>query len=214
MNKKGFTLIEMLVVIAVIAVLVSIVIPVIGQSTTRAAAATNAANLRSMYGKISILKLQNPSDYETMMSGNHHNGITIGDGTFIGKILEEMAVDRFATFNAVNGKITMPISGVVIDALPSAKVVNYKGGFNTNSVCVPEGTQMTIVITDDQLIAVYANYTVENFADIAEDGKLDGVVYGGYLNEVANSICQRYGHRFKDFWGRDSDTCLICKYIR
>lgn len=46
-NKKGFTLIEMLVVIAIIAVLVSIVIPVVGQSTTRAKAATDAANMRS-----------------------------------------------------------------------------------------------------------------------------------------------------------------------
>lgn len=46
-NKKGFTLIEMLVVIAIIAVLVSIVIPVVGQSTTRAKAAVDAANMRS-----------------------------------------------------------------------------------------------------------------------------------------------------------------------
>ena len=46
-NKKGFTLIEMLVVIAIIAVLVSVVIPAVGQSTTRAKAATDAANLRS-----------------------------------------------------------------------------------------------------------------------------------------------------------------------
>jgi prepilin-type N-terminal cleavage/methylation domain-containing protein len=46
-NKKGFTLIEMLVVIAIIAILVSVVIPVVGQSTDRAKAATDAANLRS-----------------------------------------------------------------------------------------------------------------------------------------------------------------------
>ena len=48
LNKKGFTLIEMLVVIAIIAVLVAIIIPVISSSTTKAAAATNAANLRSV----------------------------------------------------------------------------------------------------------------------------------------------------------------------
>ena len=46
-NKNGFTLIEMLVVIAIIAILVSVVIPVVGQSTTRAKAATDAANMRS-----------------------------------------------------------------------------------------------------------------------------------------------------------------------
>ena len=47
MNKKGFTLIEMLVVIAIIAVLVSIVVPVVGNSNNKARGAADAANLRS-----------------------------------------------------------------------------------------------------------------------------------------------------------------------
>ena len=51
-HKKGFTLIEMLVVIAIIAVLVAVVIPVVGQSTTRAKAAVDAANLRSVLGSL------------------------------------------------------------------------------------------------------------------------------------------------------------------
>lgn len=48
MNKKGFTLIEMLVVIAIIAVLVAIIIPTVSSATVKAAAAANAANLRSL----------------------------------------------------------------------------------------------------------------------------------------------------------------------
>ena len=56
-NKKGFTLIEMLVVIAIIAVLVAIVIPVVGNSTDKAAAATNAANLRSIKAEITTAML-------------------------------------------------------------------------------------------------------------------------------------------------------------
>lgn len=51
-NKKGFTLIEMLVVIAVIAVLVSIVIPTVSAATTKAKAAVDAANLRSVMGQL------------------------------------------------------------------------------------------------------------------------------------------------------------------
>ena len=50
MNKKGFTLIEMLVVIAIIAVLVSVIIPTVTSATTRAEAAADAANLRSVLG--------------------------------------------------------------------------------------------------------------------------------------------------------------------
>ena len=54
-NKKGFTLIEMLVVIAIIAVLVSIVIPTVTAATTKAEAAVDAANLRSTMGKLNGL---------------------------------------------------------------------------------------------------------------------------------------------------------------
>ena len=52
MNKKGFTLIEMLVVIAIIAVLVSIIIPTVTSATDKAEAAANAANLRSLKAEI------------------------------------------------------------------------------------------------------------------------------------------------------------------
>ncbi len=53
--KKGFTLIEMLVVIAIIAVLVSIVIPTVTAATVKADAAVDAANLRSVLGQLNAL---------------------------------------------------------------------------------------------------------------------------------------------------------------
>ena len=46
-NNQGFTLIEMLMVVAVIAVLVSIIVPQVSNASDRAAAAADAANLRS-----------------------------------------------------------------------------------------------------------------------------------------------------------------------
>lgn len=57
MNKKGFTLIEMLVVIAIIAVLVSIVIPVVGNSTEKAKEAKDAANIRSAIAEVTTKAL-------------------------------------------------------------------------------------------------------------------------------------------------------------
>ena len=54
LNKKGFTLVEMLVVIAIIAVLVAIIIPTTSSATTKAAAATNAANLRSILAEATV----------------------------------------------------------------------------------------------------------------------------------------------------------------
>lgn len=53
-KKKGFTLIEMLVVIAIIAVLVSIIVPTISNSTQKSKAATDAANLRTVLGSLNV----------------------------------------------------------------------------------------------------------------------------------------------------------------
>ena len=54
LNKKGFTLIEMLVVIAIIAILVAIIIPTVSSATGKAKASTDAANLRSAKAVITI----------------------------------------------------------------------------------------------------------------------------------------------------------------
>ena len=51
-NKKGFTLIEMLAVIAIVAVLVSVIVPAVSASTNKAKAAADAANLRSTLGAL------------------------------------------------------------------------------------------------------------------------------------------------------------------
>ncbi len=61
-NKKGFTLIEMLVVIAIIAILVAIIIPTVTTATAKANAATDAANLRSAKAAITIKVLDGTWD--------------------------------------------------------------------------------------------------------------------------------------------------------
>jgi len=68
-KKKGFTLVEMMVVVAIIAVLTSIVIPVVGTHVTKARAATNAANLRAAKGAFTTVKLMNPEDYTAWTGG-------------------------------------------------------------------------------------------------------------------------------------------------
>ncbi len=53
-NKKGFTLVEMLVVIAIIAILVAIIIPVVTDATRKARASTDASNLRVALSELNI----------------------------------------------------------------------------------------------------------------------------------------------------------------
>ena len=68
LNKKGFTLVEMLVVIAIIAVLVAIIIPTVMSATTKAAAATNAANLRSAKAELTTAMLADKDGYAALVT--------------------------------------------------------------------------------------------------------------------------------------------------
>ena len=51
-NKKGFTLAELLIVVAIIAVLVAISIPIFTAQLEKAREATDLANIRSAYAEV------------------------------------------------------------------------------------------------------------------------------------------------------------------
>lgn len=70
MNKKGFTLIEMLVVIAIIAILVAIIIPTVMNATDKSKAATDAANLRSAKAVITTGMLGSSENYAKPETGS------------------------------------------------------------------------------------------------------------------------------------------------
>lgn len=53
-TRKGFTLMEMLVVVAMIAVLASMAIPTVSSHINRAACAANAANLRTIQAEVTL----------------------------------------------------------------------------------------------------------------------------------------------------------------
>lgn len=51
-NTKGFTLMEMLIVVAIIAILIAIAIPTFNSSLNKAKVATDEANIRSGYASV------------------------------------------------------------------------------------------------------------------------------------------------------------------
>ena len=53
-NKKGFTLMEMLIVVAIIAVLVAIAIPTFSGALKKSKQAADVANIRAYYAKLQI----------------------------------------------------------------------------------------------------------------------------------------------------------------
>lgn len=79
-NKKGFTLMEMLIVVAIIAVLVAIAIPVFNGALTKSKEAADVANIRALYAEwqVGILPENKtlPADKDKFLAGPDNNGTT------------------------------------------------------------------------------------------------------------------------------------------
>ena len=62
-NNKGFTLAELLIVVAIIAVLVAIAIPIFTNQLEKSKEATDVANIRDYYAEISTALVGDELDY-------------------------------------------------------------------------------------------------------------------------------------------------------
>lgn len=114
----GFTLIEMLIVVAIIAILIAISIPIVNKTLEKARHATDEANLRSAVALAATDYLTNPSRYSTAkyvyykvekdigsIVDSFDNGSAIGqctDGTGLGCDGKSSALDY--TYNAAKSK--------------------------------------------------------------------------------------------------------------
>lgn len=135
MNKKGFTLIEMLVVIAIIAILVAIVIPVVTNSTKKAAAATNAANLRSLVAEASTDFLAGVNDSTGMIH------TTIGEDGTPTFTVQASAPKSKAVAGTINADIAATVtfdatSGTIVAKYGEKTVADFSAlaeGKNANS---------------------------------------------------------------------------------
>lgn len=128
-NKKGFTLIEMMVVIVIVAILVAVIIPIVNGSTVKAAAATNAANLRGVEGQLVAIMLSDPEAFDAANKASR-DGEIVEEQDDITKTLE-----RIKELEALiaNEKATMELTDAAIRAANSTlnavnRVVKYAGG--------------------------------------------------------------------------------------
>lgn len=91
-NKKGFTLAELLIVVAIIAVLVAIAIPIFTTQLEKAREATDAANIRAAYAEVSADLLTNDASTKSIkvkatqkQDGWQGTNFSIADHTIGGK---------------------------------------------------------------------------------------------------------------------------------
>ena len=108
-NKKGFTLAELLIVVAIIAVLTAIAIPVFSTQLEKSREATDQANVRSAYAEVMTQYLTDPDNDHTMTvtakqqqtgwQGTPGSVTTMIDGT-----------ESIATYDAATGTYTVTIT--------------------------------------------------------------------------------------------------------
>lgn len=74
-NKKGFTLVEMLIVVAIVAILVAISIPLVTASLDKAKEATDNANIRAAKACAAIEYLTNDGSFGSKVYYDADNGV-------------------------------------------------------------------------------------------------------------------------------------------
>jgi prepilin-type N-terminal cleavage/methylation domain-containing protein len=97
-NKKGFTLAELLVVVAIIAVLVAIAIPIFTSQLEKAKESTDAANLRALYAETATQALENDGAATESKEGVELT--QTGDWEYIDEIAD-VKVDKIPTSGTV-----------------------------------------------------------------------------------------------------------------
>ena len=106
-DKKGFTLAELLIVVAIIGVLVAVSIPIFTAQLTKARRATNQANARAAYAAASAAYLSD----DTVVGGSY----TIKDGKFTSGTASTLeandygasTIDTFGVSIATDGTVTV-----------------------------------------------------------------------------------------------------------
>lgn len=133
-NEKGFTLMEMLIVVAIIAVLVAIAIPTFNSSLNKAKVATDQANIRAGYASVMLKVLESDLDGATAPIAAGTAYTLQKDGSV--KLSTEADQTKYSTF----GK-----AAANIEVAGQAITTGWEAGANVTYTYTTEG-KVTITV--------------------------------------------------------------------
>ena len=119
-GKKGFTLMEMLIVIAIIAILIAIAIPIFTAQLENARDATSIANIRSAYAEAQTAYITKQNDGTHVVYDSTDNTVTVdnvsipsqqaNDWSGVGKDLPFTGLGSDAGINKTSAKLVFTYS--------------------------------------------------------------------------------------------------------
>lgn len=93
-NKKGFTLIELIVVIAILAILATIVVPNIFRSIERSRVAADQANIRSLNSITALMRITSSEDiFKDKTKNSNELFEALITGGFLTEVIEPQTPD-------------------------------------------------------------------------------------------------------------------------
>lgn len=122
-SQKGFTLVELMVVIAILGILAAIAVPRFSDSTTLANTAKVAADLRTIDSAIAMFLAANPGDTPTAPSTS--NGTT-ANSNLVGDYLAAWPTPPTGKVYIGGSSESVPTGGYVIDT-------NQRAAIGTNN---------------------------------------------------------------------------------
>lgn len=143
-SKKGFTMAELLIVVAIIAVLVAISVPIFSTQLKRSRASTDAANIRSGYAAATSYVLTNNITANTVFYLKNDGSVRLStDTTDTSKdYICKGDADDLADANTTIGSQLAKGTGA-IDWDSSKKYIKYTYTESTGSVTISAETTNT-----------------------------------------------------------------------
>lgn len=134
-NKKGFTLMEMLIVVAIIAILIAIAIPTFANSLNKARVATDEANIRSGYAAVMTEILTDEAhNVEGSTTGTTPATFTLKkDGT----VSTTAGDDAYTTQGKPSDNVE--IAGKSVNKWEKGQKVTYTYHYDTNTIDIAVG---------------------------------------------------------------------------
>ena len=140
-NRKGFTLMEMLIVVAIIAILVAIAIPTFNNAMAKSRAATDLANIRSGYAAAIVAAMtenvpEGGATYYLLADGS-----VSSDADATGKYVCQGTSAKAAAGSTVGGKFSVGAAPAEGQQATAGTVSWVKG--NSISFTVTAGAEKT-----------------------------------------------------------------------